>query len=81
MVIYKVIKESISSIELGNYTAFGIVVYNETQDSTQEIAHISDVFLNKADAINFVNRCNRLGLELVHLPLVIEDALIQNNNF
>jgi len=75
MVTYRVIEESIYSGELGWYTAYGISAYYAS--TGEEIAHITDVFLNKADADSLVDQCNRLGLEPVHLPIIIEDALIK----
>lgn len=75
MVTYQIVKELIYHSELGNYYSYGICAYL----NKKEIAHISDVFLEKDDAIKFVQKCNQLELDPIHLPEVIEDALLTSH--
>ena len=45
------------------------------QNRTTEILAIHDVFLNAADALSFVRRCNRLELSPISLWDVIQDTV------
>ena len=75
MITYETLEETLSKPELGTYTAFAIRAYEEKDGKQITLSHISDVFLNKAEAEHFVELCNRLQLDIIHLPDVIEDAL------
>ncbi|MEE0858002.1 MAG: DUF6514 family protein [Acutalibacteraceae bacterium] len=72
MVTYQIIKELINHPELGNYYSYGICAFLDKK----EIAHISDVFLEKDTAIKFVQKCNQLKLDPIHLSEVIENELL-----
>lgn len=73
MIKYKITEEQLYNPEIGKYISFGICAY---RDNTSEIiCSISDVFLQKEKAIAFVNQCNEMGLEVIHLPSVIENLL------
>ena len=56
---------------IGWYVAFGIQAYRQKQ----LLVYIPDVFCNRRDAEAFVNMCNRLHLETIHLHDVLEDIL------
>lgn len=73
---YSIIKEKLYTPESGNYVSYGICVYLISKNKNKEIAHISDVFLEKKDAVNFINLCNHLELDPVHLYEAIENSLI-----
>ena len=75
MITYQFVEETLTKPELGTYTAFAIRAYEEKDGKQMIHSHISDVFLNKKEAEHFVELCNRLQLDIVHLPDVIEDAL------
>ena len=55
--------------------AYGIYAYQVEPSSSKNILAIHDVFLNAADAISFVHRCNQLELSPVSLYDVIQDTL------
>lgn len=76
MVAYQVVKEAMRNHEIGAYTAFGICAYHVERTRKEKIAQYSDVFLNTEAAERFVAVCNKLQLDVVHLPEVIEDAIL-----
>ena len=75
MVAYQVVAENLRDWEIGDYTAFGVCAYCIEASVEEKIAHVSDVFLNTEEAQQFVEACNRLQLDTIHLPEAIEDAL------
>lgn len=75
MVAYQVVKESVQNGETGLYTTFGVCAYCVERAHKEKIAYIPDVFLNTEAAEHFVDVCNKLQLDVVHLPEVIEDVL------
>lgn len=78
---YSIIKEKLYTPESGNYISYGICVYLISENKNTEIAHISDVFLEKEDAVNFINLFNQLELDPVHLDDAIENILISPHTF
>ena len=75
MVAYQVIAENLKDWEIGDYTAFGVCAYFIDASVKEKIAYISDVFLNTEEAQQFVEMCNRLQLDTIHLSEAVEDAL------
>lgn len=75
MVAYQIVEEAVQSREVGRYTAFGVSAYRIEAAQKREITRISDVFLNNEAATRFVEKCNRLHLDIIHLPEVIEDVI------
>jgi len=75
MIIYRTKEEMLYHPEIGFYTAFGVAAFRETDGQKKLVEYVSDVFLEKEEAENFVVLCNELGLELIHLCDVIEDAI------
>lgn len=73
---YCVEKEVLYNSQLGRYVSYGIGVYLVKENSRKKLDCVSDVFLSEKDAVSFVLLCNSLGLEPVHLPEVIEEALL-----
>ena len=72
---YQVVEESHWDQENGRHIGYGVCAYRMRGRRKEELAHISDVFLSLEAAQDFVARCNRLELDLIHLPDAIEDAL------
>ena len=75
MVAYQVVEEDLQNCEVGSYTAFGVCAYLMDAAKREKIIQISDVFLDNRAAQRFVDLCNRLQLDAVHLPEVVEDAI------
>lgn len=75
MIEYRSVPEQCFDPDLGNYSAYGVFACQVEQNRTTEILAIHDVFLNAADALSFVRRCNRLELSPVSLWDVIQDTL------
>lgn len=75
MIEYRSVQEHLHSPDLVNYCAYGIYAYQVEPFSSKNILAIHDVFLNAADAISFVHRCNQLELSPVSLYDVIQDTL------
>lgn len=75
MIEYRSVQEQLRSPELGDYRTYGICVYQVEPSSSKKILAIHDVFLNAADALSFVRRCNWLELSPVSLWDVIQDTL------
>lgn len=75
MVTYHIVEEELSNQDVGRYATYGICAYCSDSSGTREIAHYSDIFLNREEVEQFVNRCNTLGLSVIHLPEVIDDIL------
>lgn len=55
------------------YTVYGIMAVSS---NGEVIKSVPDVFFDKDKAEDFVDRCNKDRLPLVHLDDVIEDALV-----
>lgn len=75
MIEYRSVQEHLRSPDLGNYCAYGVCACQVEQNRTTEILAIHDVFLNAADALSFVRRCNQLELSPISLWDVIQDTL------
>lgn len=73
MIVYKLIEEECENELLGHYTSFGINAVDS--DTNQSIAYISDVFLDKINAENYIFLFNEEHLDIVHLENAIEDIL------
>ena len=54
------------------YTAYNVIIKN----GDIIVTRFSDVFLNKEAASHFVEMCNRLSLDPLHVADVIDDAII-----
>lgn len=54
------------------YTVYGIDVVNESGITEKSV---KDVFFDFSEAVKFVNNCNTLQLDIVHLMDVVEDIL------
>jgi hypothetical protein len=69
---YEIIAEQLWCEDAGYYNAYGVVVKD---DRGNESLRISDVFTDKKIAEDFVCRCNRLGLDIIHIYDAIEDEI------
>lgn len=78
MVKYYYVKEKLHTLEFGNYTSYAISAYKHHNNKRTRIAYISDVFLDESDARNFINLCNSMELDPIHLNEVIEEAITFN---
>ncbi len=54
-----------------SYTTYGIKIF----ENNKLIKFVPGVFLNKTEAVKFVNTCNRIQLSPIHLEEFIEDNL------
>lgn len=75
MITYCVEEEKLYHPDIGFYTAFGIAVHHITDDAQKLIEFVSDAFLEKQSAENFVRLCNDLHLDVVHLQDAITDTI------
>lgn len=75
MVSYQVVEENLQDCELGNYTAFGVCAYRVDITKKEKMIQISDIFLDTKAAERFVDICNRLQLDVIHLPEVVQDII------
>lgn len=67
------IAEEIFNNDLDNYTSYGIEIFDENC----QIGKICDVSLNKAAAIEFCNKLNKLSVSADDLPELLEDFFSQ----
>ena len=56
-----------------NYTAYNVIV----KQGNTILTRFSDVFLNKEAAGHFVDTCNRLSLDPMHVADVIDDVILK----
>jgi hypothetical protein len=69
---YEVFAEELWCRDTGNYKAYGVLV----RDCDGNVRlKISDVFTDKDNAEDFVAKCNRLGLDIIHIYDAIEDEI------
>ena len=69
---YSIVEEKFND-ELGNYTTYGIEIFDENC----QIGKICDVSLNKAAVIDFCNKLNNLSVSAGDLPELLEDFFSQ----
>lgn len=79
MVTYQVTEEPLCDQETGQYTAFGVCAYFEDGKEKRELIRISDVFFCAERAARFVDRCNRLKLDIDQLYDTVEDILLDDD--
>ena len=68
---YRMITERRQDTDAGWYMAYGIALF----EGDRPVRYIPDVFLQREQALDLVECCNRLALDPIHLDDVIEDAL------
>ena len=73
MIVYKLIEEEFDNDLLGHYTSFGINAVDS--DTNLSVAYISDVFLDRVNAENYIFLFNEEHLDIMHLENVIDDIL------
>jgi hypothetical protein len=69
---YEVIAENLWDADIGSYTAYGVLA-RDCQGNN--VLKVSDVFTDKSDAEAFVEKCNSLDLDIIHIYDVIEDTM------
>lgn len=79
MVTYQITEELLWDQEMGRYIAFGVCAYLEDETGRREVAHISDVFFCTETAARFVDKCNRLELDVDQLYDAVEDILLDDD--
>lgn len=77
MITFQIKEEKLYHPEIGYYTAYGISALRVFEDREELIEHVSDVFLEKEEAENFVRLCNESPPDMIHFLDVIEDAISQ----
>lgn len=75
MYIYDVREDSITDEDGRIRPTFGVNVLDGNSDGITVVRSVRDVFLCRSEAERFVGLCNSLGLSLIHLDDVIEDAI------
>ncbi len=73
MITYEIIEETFSTPELGSYTSYGILAYEDTDN--QVVCSISDVFLDRNKASGYIQLFNEMELDVLHLPNILDDLL------
>lgn len=68
---YSICESRFHNDEIGDYTSYDIAL---KRDDTI-ILNVSDVFVNREKAENFVFLCNKLELSPIHLYDVLDDIL------
>lgn len=72
--MYKyLIAEEMYNNDLGNYTSYGIEIFDENC----QIGKICDVSLDKAAVIEFCDKLNKLSVSAGDLPELLEDFFSQ----
>ncbi len=69
---YILIKEKLLSIDVGEYTGYGIELQNEDGEI---IKRISDIDIHKREVEKLCRLCNKLKLSEIHFLEVVEDYL------
>lgn len=72
---YYVVKQQRFDKDNGNYTSYGIGAIMMDDEVCEITTIISDVFLHKKDAKNFVKKCNQMDLDPLHLYDVVIDII------
>ena len=75
MFIYETFVEIFNNPHIGEYTAYGVVVYQAVETEKKEIFKMSDVTTNIEDMKNLVQLCNKEQLDPIHFTDVVEDLL------
>lgn len=73
MITYKVQEEHLVNPEIGSYTSYGILAYDDC--SNRVLCEISDIFLDRKSAEKYTQLFNKMNLDIVHLQNVIDDLL------
>lgn len=71
---YQVFGQKLNN-NIGEYTAFGIVVLKDNGIKTDEILRVPDISTDRALIENFVDLCNRHQPAPCHIYDMIEDIL------
>ncbi len=75
MLKYESFKEKLNKPHIGEYTAFGVVVFQAVEMENKEIYKMSDVTTDAEVMENLVQLCNKEQLDPIHFIDVVEDML------
>lgn len=75
MFLYQIEPQEMTDPVLGRYHTYGIGVYAVEAHHKEWLFTISDVFLDRIAARQFVRLCNRENLDPIHLNDVIRDTI------
>ena len=75
MVDYQVVKEQLSSPELGDYISYGIHGFRVCRGQCVEACQVSDISCDKRLVSHLANECIVFQLSPVHLMDVVQDCL------
>lgn len=75
MFIYETFVENLNNPHIGEYTAYGVVVYQAVEMEKKEIFKMSDVYTDAEEIKNLVQLCNKEQLDPIHFIDVVEDML------
>lgn len=75
MFIYETFVEIFNNPHIGEYTAYGVVVYQAVEMEKKEIFKMSDVYTEAEEIKNLVQLCNKEQLDPIHFIDIVEDML------
>lgn len=75
MTCYKLRKDKLFCEDTGNYTAYGLDIYNAKTEKL--IRSIKDICLKKEHLEALIAKCNKLQPNLIHIDDIIEDFLTE----
>ena len=75
MTCYKLRKDRLFCEDAGNYTAYGMDIYNDKTEKL--ILSIKDICLNKEHLEILISNCNKLQPDIIHIGDIIEDFLVE----
>lgn len=75
MLVYRVIKETLSLSDSGSYVCFGLAAVEMSDGEEREVCRVSDLCLKSSQAVRLALLCNSMQLSPTHLYDVAEDFL------
>ncbi len=75
MYLYQTYEEKLNHTDIGDYTAFGIIVIIYNKDRKDELFKVSDVSVNKSIVDNMTKLCTHEQIDPIHIYDVIEDNI------
>ncbi len=75
MFYYEIFDERLNKPDIGEYTAYGVLIYRTAAKEKALIAKISDVTTDLERAEKLILLCNNEQVEPIHFNDVMEDVL------
>ena len=75
--IYRICTDACIDEDNTAVTVYGIEVFEEGTDTP--LISMRDLFTRQSQAAELVGLCNQLELDPIHLPAVVEDALLPSS--